>query len=224
MEFAGWLVDDVWNVAKALKVTKFRNRDRPGRLRRPPGAQRRGHPGDRHHRLRLSVLAHRQGPARTLLGGEPRPGRPGRHGLAEQAEAGEAVIGQSPQNSRSISLRNPSRSRRVMSRSNLAAESSRRNCSRASRASERARPRNLACSQASSASGSSSARYLGGQGADPRPQGQELGRDRRAGRAGGGEPWMSTRGSWCVPRLGCTFQSNTPIGECLRVVGFPPAG
>jgi hypothetical protein len=26
MELAGWLVEDVWNVAKALKVTKFRNR------------------------------------------------------------------------------------------------------------------------------------------------------------------------------------------------------
>ena len=58
--------------------------------------------------------------------------------------------------------RSASRSRRVTSRSNSSIARSRRNCSRASRASNIVRPRNRACSSASSTSGSRSALTPGG--------------------------------------------------------------
>ena len=88
----GWS-SDVWATAKGLRGQAVPRPDRPGRRqRRPPPPLQRRHPRHRHHRLRLQVLAYRQGPPRTMLRRQPRPSWQGRHRLAQPARTAQSPL------------------------------------------------------------------------------------------------------------------------------------
>ena len=186
--------------ATRCAVNSFRP-DGPRGHGRPPRPEQRRHPDDRHHRLRLSVLAQGRRPARELLGRKPGRSRPGGHGLACPAPTPDAPLAVARRFG--VSATQSSRSTRISARASsspdqIASPPSRRGTAEGHR--ERSASRDCETPRApctSSINGSSSCRTVGRLVLNPLLESHQL-------RLGNGPTAVEPFSSGIVISHGCT--------------------